>query len=283
MPEIVAKMLDQTIGSTHVDSQGEKFPKCILDNIAQRKQTPISQNHQPERPSIGYMDNFRVIQDPKNNHEWLLKADLYYYEKPKDFAVGGISWSSVELIGEYKATKKSSCAIYLPWPYYNNKLLLDELRNTDESLSIGRWYKKSADPTTISLIVGFVLFAFSPVWNKIFDNVIWPRLSKVFSVLPSLRKKGIQRFDFVQLVEIKQHQVNVYLIPEAEEEVGCFSKENVTQGLKKIYDYSEKDTKAINPGYRTIKLCWNNNLMKYELFHIEFNDGTAVNVIGKNI
>lgn len=285
MPGVVVTILDQTVGSTNVDSQGERIPKHILEGIAKNDQTILYQNHQPEKPSIGYMNNFKVVPDPKVDGEWLLKADIYFYEKPEDveIALGGFSWSLTELIEEYKTNKTASYAMYLPWPYYNDKLLLDELRNTDESLVLGRWYKKSADPTTISLIVCFVLFGLSPAWDKFFNEVLWPKLSDVFSSIPKLRKKGMQRADLIQIAEIKHHQVNIYFIPEAGKEATCYSKNKLKQGFKEIYEFSENDPKAVNPGYQTVKLYWNADSMKYRLFHIELKDGTAINVIGKNM
>jgi hypothetical protein len=36
MPEIIVKLLNQTIGSTNIDSQGEKIPKHILEGIPEK-------------------------------------------------------------------------------------------------------------------------------------------------------------------------------------------------------------------------------------------------------
>jgi hypothetical protein len=166
--KIVAQILGQTVGSTHIDSQGEKIPKRILEKFAQQERLPLSQNHQPEKPSIGYMENFRVVPDAANEGEWLLKADIYFTEEPTDIEIvlGGFSWSITEIIEEYKTPIDSGYAVYLPYPYYDDEVLLCKLHNEDEHLSLGRWYKKSADPATISLAVSFILFVISPVWTK---------------------------------------------------------------------------------------------------------------------
>jgi len=77
--KIFKKILGQTIGSTHRDSQGEKLPKEILEHICKQRRSPISQEHKPEKRSIGYMDNFRVVPDPKASGEWFLISDVYLY------------------------------------------------------------------------------------------------------------------------------------------------------------------------------------------------------------
>ena len=76
------------------------------------------------------MNNFKIVPDPQNDEELLLKTDIYFYEEPEDIeiALSGFSWSLTELIDEYKTSQTALYALYLPWPYYNEKLLLDEFQ-----------------------------------------------------------------------------------------------------------------------------------------------------------
>jgi len=275
------KILCQTIGSTHRDSQGEKLPKEILEHICKLRQgrSPISQEHKPEKRSIGYMDNFRVVPDPKASGEWFLIADVYFTEEPDDIDIdlGGFSWSITKIIPEYSAKGTCNYGIYLPFPFYNDKDLLNSLHE-DESLSLGRWYKKSADPATVALLAGFVLFVLSPAWGKFFDSTIWPNIKKLCKRIPELRNKGIQRFDFVQISKINSHQVSIHFIPEANKEEACFNKAKIKNGLNTVYKHSKGDPKSKNPGYHVVKLYWESQREEYKLFHIEYKDGTDINI-----
>ena len=279
--KIIKKLLGQTIGSTHRDSQGEKLPKEILEHICKPRQSrsPISQEHKAEKRSIGYMDNFRVVPDPKASGEWFLIADVYFTEEPDDIDIelGGFSWSITEIIKEF-SSKEGNYAIYLPYPFYNNKKMLNDLSNRDKYLSLGRWYKKSVDPATVSLAVSFILFALSPIWTKVFDSRIWPNIKKLCKRIPELRNKGIQRVDFVQISKIKSHQVSIHFIPEANKEKACFSKTKMKNGFNTVYKHSKGDPKSKNPGYHVVKLYWESEREEYKVFHIEYKDGTDINI-----
>lgn len=279
--KIVKKLIGQVIGSTHRDSQGEKLPKEILEHICGRRQvrSPISQSHQPEKPSIGYMENFRVVPDPNDSEEWFLLADIYFIKEPDDvdIALGGFSWSITKLIKEYSCSN-SEYAIYLPYPFYTDKNLLKDLANKGKKLSLGRWYKKSADPTKISLAVSFILFVLSPVWAKFFNNTLWPKIKIIWEIIPDLRHKGVQRVDFVQVAKINSHQVSIYFIPEANKEEICFSKDKIKNGFNTVYEYSKTDPKSKSIGFHVAKLYWESQKEEYKLFHIEYKDGTDINI-----
>jgi hypothetical protein len=279
--KVIAQVLDQTIGSTHIDSQGEKIPKHILESFTQHKRTPLYQNHQPEKPSIGYMENFRLVPDPSFEGEWLLKADIYFTQEPMDIeiALGGFSWSINEPIKEYKASAERHYAVLLPYPYYNDDSLLYELHNADENLSLERWYKKSADPTKIAVLVSFIGFIVTPIWAKIYDDIIWPKIVKLFESISILKRRGIQRTDFIQICEIKNHQTSLLFIPEANQENECHSKENLKKGIQSVNNYAQNDHRSITPGYHVVKLFWDRRISAYKLFHIEYKDGTANNIL----
>jgi len=276
---IIAKYLDQTIASTYRDSQGEKLPQKILEEICKVRRSPISQSHQPEKKSIGYMDNFRVVPDPRKSEEWFLIADVYFTEEPDDIDIclGGFSFSAQEIIKDFCPTD-SDYTIYLPYPFYNDEKLLNGLSNKDKYLSLGRWYKKSADPTTISLAVSLILFVLTPAWTKFFDSKLWPKIKKIWRIIPELQKQGIQRVDFVQVAKINSHEVSIHFIPEANKEKICFSKDKIKSGFNTVYKYSKTDAKSTSLGYRVIKLYWESQKKEYKLFHIEYKDGTDINI-----
>lgn len=281
MSGIIASIKGQIIGGTNIDSQGERIPKHILEQLAQRKRTPLSQNHQPEKDSIGYMENFRVVPNPTDKGEWYLKADVFFTKEPDDIeiAIGGFSWSIIELIADYKALSESLFAIYLPYPYYNDESLLGQLHTEYKNMSLGRWYKKAADPVTTSLIIGFVCFVFSPAWAKFFDDIIWPSLKDALKSIPNIKSYGMQRVDFIQTAEIHGYQVSIYFIPEKDCEQICYSKDNIKGGLTSLLKFSQADCKSKNIGMRVAKLYWDKFRTEYRLFHVEYQDGTSLSLV----
>jgi hypothetical protein len=279
--KIVARILDQTVGSTALDSQGERTPKRILEELAKNVRTPLQQNHQPERPSIGYMENFKLVQDPRNEGEWLLKADIFFTQEPEDteIALGGFSWSVVEILPQYRPNPPVDNAVYLPFPLYKNKILLKELASAFPKTALGAWYKKSADPTKIALVVNLICFLLTPVWKKTFEDFAWPKIIGLKQMVAKLRSQGVERTDFVQLTKVQGHEVSVYFIPEVGNEEVCLDFQNLCNGLQSVSEYAAADRKAAEPGYRVVKLYWDSAIHGYKLLHIEFNDGDSVNII----
>lgn len=281
--KIISKILNQTIGSTNEDSQGEKIPKIILEELCQPGRSPIHQNHQPERRPIGYIENRRLIPDKKHPGEWILKGDVYYTSEPQDIRLdqGGFSWSMTKINKKY-SVKDSKYALYLPYPFYKNEKLLNSLAKLDKNLSLGYWYKKSADPKQISLLVSFTLFAFGPAYAKFFNNILWPKIKEILRNIIKIRETGIARVDFVQVAQINGHQTNVYFIPDLNNEEKCFEKVKIKNAFDLIYKHALKDSKGINPGYLTIKLHWDQNIQEYFIDNIEYQDG-EVSVKGMNL
>lgn len=273
--KIIAKITNQTIGSTSVDSQGERIPKRILEKLCQSGSIPLQQNHQPEREPIGYIENLHLVLNDQQPGEWLLKGDVFYTEEPKDTKIGtgGFSWSITELNDKYK-DNDSLYALYLPYPFYNNEKLLSSLARLDKKLSLGYWYKKSADPTKISLLVSFTLFILSPLYAKFFNEVLWANIKTILGNISKITENGIARVDFVQVVSINGHQVNVYFIPDMSNEIECYQEVKIINAFDLIYKYISKDKYAKIPGYTTIKLHWNPDRKEYFIDCIEYKDGT---------
>lgn len=281
--EVIAKSKDQIIASTFVDLQGEKIPKDILQEFCEyynNRKSPIYQNHLPEKPSIGYMENFRLERHPDQQDEWVVIADAYFYQEPDDIeiALGGFSWSMTKLMPEY--TSKGTCdfGVYLPFPFYNDNDLLEELHQ-DENVSLGRWYKKGFDPGSFALIVSFVLFVLGPGWNQFFNNVLWPKLKNLGEKAAKLRSKGIARFDFMQAVEINGHNSSIYFIIEVNQSQ-CFEKTNIEKAFRMVIEYAAKDKKSKDIDYSIVKVHWESSQNEYKIHHIEYCDGSSVNVLG---
>ncbi|GAG46577.1 unnamed protein product, partial [marine sediment metagenome] len=72
---------------------------------------------------------------------------------------------------------------------------------------------------------------------------------------------------------------SVYFIPDQNGEERCFAKKKVREGFDLVYAYSETDQKAKTVGYNVVKLYWDNRSEAYKLFHIEYQDGTGINIV----
>jgi len=278
--KIIKQLFNQIIGSTNIDSQGEKIPKRILEDLCEPGIIPLQQNHLPEKNSIGYISNLHLEQDVVYPDEWFLKGDITFTSEPDniDLALGGFSWSITELFDEYKGYEDNSYALYISFPGYNDNDLLSSLAKIDPKLSLGRWYKKSADSTQVSLLVGFIYFLLGPSWGKVYDKDIWPMLQNIFSKITQTKTSKTARTDFVQLVKINENIVNIYFIPDDLDMAVSYRKNKIVRAINDVDAFCKNDNDS-KLGYKTIKLLWSRPDAKFLIKTVEYRNGSMKSII----
>ena len=204
---------DQPVLSTARDAQGETRTKKFLEDVVKsmKGRFPLGQHHDMVSPYCGYMENLRVVAAPDAQDEWLIIADISLESGKITDAIGGFSYSFTASHRNNKADPETS--IYLPFPYYNDEALIDELLRADTPLAVGKWHKKSADSGTIALIVSFILFGLAPPWQKLYDSRVHPALVALIRKLKEGTAAGLQyHYGFV-VKDTAGRRANVYLIP----------------------------------------------------------------------
>jgi len=272
------KIIRQTISSTNIDSQGEKQTKEFLEKLCSisGKRIPLNQQHDMRRESIGYIENFKVVPDKSHHGEWLLIGDVYFTCKNIDEALKGFSYSYTEIFDDSESGREYQ--IYISYPYYNNDKIIDCLKN-DKEITLGKLYKKAADPYTVSLIFAGLSFVLSPLWNIAFTNHILPSINKLITKLRPLWKKGLN-FDFVQIVtDNNNHKIKIFFIPDRNSEENSYNPSFIEDGIDQVYNYLERYPEYVTKGLDDIKLYFNLEKRKYQIFYIKFIDGSDVNII----
>lgn len=268
----------QTLASTHLDAHGERNTREFLDRICQQhvgKRMPLHQQHDMSRETIGYAENFNLVDD-EGTGESYLKADVYFTCETIDEAMQGFSWSYVEpLTSNFNSSEYRLC---LPYPLYKDESFIADITSTDPLLGIGAYKKKQLDPNTVGLLLSGVFFFFGPMWNNTYNEHVAPRLKKLTSQLPKLQDRGCSA-DLVQIVggNLKE-EIGVHFIPDRGREVESFDVKAIEAGLAEVQRFLAKDEKSKSVGIYRIKLYFNRGPNKYMIFHVEYIDGSDINI-----
>ena len=269
----------QRVASTNRDLHGERFSKEALEKFAAgSKRIPLHQNHDMSKPTIGYIENFRVESDSSNVGEWVLCANVHYLVKNVDEeAFSGFSISIAEIFAGNQTNPDFE--IFFAYPLYNDTNLVDSLASKFPDAAVGKWQKKGKDSSTHALIISLVGLVLKPIWDDIYKEQIRPQLNRLLGILAHLNKKDISA-DYVQgLFGPRGESVGAYFIPIRGKENDCFADEKVFAGVRKAHQFLFSDKKSLSVGAKTIKLLFNPKTKSFEIIHIEYADGSDANII----
>jgi len=272
------KIINQTISSTHTDTQGEKQTKGFLEKLCKYsgKRLPLNQQHDMRKETIGYIENYRVVPDENHPGEWLLKGEVYYTCENIDDAMKGFSYSFTEPLVDTELGREFQ--IYLPFPHYNDATIIEYL-NKEKLFTIGRWYKKAGDPETISIIVSGILFVLSPLWNQTFNDHVSPAIKKLLGRIKPLWDKGLH-FDLIQIIQDNnKNEIELYFIPDRASKDESLEPDFIKEGISEAEKYLCNNPNDAEKGIKMIKLYFDIQKKKYCVFHVQFLDGNDINII----
>ena len=267
------KIKNQILASTRFDSQGEYTPKEVLDSFCSEfsgKRMPFNQQHDMSLKSPGYIENLQVVPNLESPGDWLLIGDVYYDPDTFQGPMNGFSISFLDVIRGCENTDMFK--IYLPYPYYNDSILVDELFE-EGYLSVGRWVKKAADPTTTALLVSAIVFVIKPIWEDLYKTQIAPHIYKFFSTkFSKLREKNMCVI-YTQRIQYEDYIIDVLIIPIDETEESDLNIDILIQAMKIVYDWLINLSPEIQMANK-IYLNYDNDLKEFKIYRIEHVDGT---------
>lgn len=256
-----------------MDRQGERIPKETLEAFAAihaGKRMPLNRQHDFALKSSGYIENLRVVPDQDSPGDWVLIGDVYYDEESLDTAVGGFSISFMQLLRQGES--QDFFQVYLPYPYYNDHALVEELFEEGYT-SVGKWCKKAAEPITTGLIVGAIILFVTPIWDDLYKNQIAPHIYRFFAgKFKKLQEKEIG-VNFVQNIVLNSQSIQVFLIPTRGREQHCFSVERTTAAMALVHARLSAQRQATVPISKVI-LQFEDENDRYVLRRIEHEDGS---------
>jgi len=273
------QFLNQIIAGTNEDAHGERLPKEFFEKLLANSpaRAPLHQHHDPSLPSLGYLENFRLVPDVNAPGEWYVLADIFIRSDDVDEALKGFSFSAIETIGGN--TTNPEIFIHLPYPLYKDQKLVGELIKSDPTLLVGRWIKKGLDPTAIGLITAGIVLLLGPEWDKQYKEHIRPRLEKLFKKILALKNKGLTSIDLIQhVVGNRGEQIKVYFIPDRSDELRSLEDIYIIKGLNSVRQFLATDMRSQSLGVQRINLYYDTYLSSYKIFSVEYLDGTDVNI-----
>ncbi len=243
--------IKRILGGTRLDSQGECFTKEDLERYcskAQGRQYLHTEHDMALEPS-GFVENLRVVPAEEVDGEWNLVGDVTVLSGTVTDAMKGFS---ISLTQRVITREDSDAGIFLPYPFYNDADYLEDFA-ADKNLDVGKWIKKSADPTIWALLLmgvggaGSWLFQrFSDaLFDEFFKRKVSPRLGEILDqTQPKLIKNGIH-LQMTVPVPIDGKIIEIRIIPSTEGSVGL-TEEYVRDALRLANDAVLE--KQIHPG-----------------------------------
>lgn len=278
---------DVVIWGTMVDLQGEQCSKEFLENLVQKTdgyqegRFDLHQNHDWMEDKLGYVDNLRLIPNDKKPGEWLLIVDAYIDTSKMTLERVGFSFSQTQL--HPLSPEHGDCIIYLPFPHYKDDEYIKSLLATDSNLKIGIWIKKAVDPGQLGLLVPTLVFILQPLWKKVFDEEIWPKIKRGINHIPTLRNKGIV-FDLFQRISLEDgSEIDLYFRPIYGEEEECFDQLILKDGISKVESFISTETEDNSGRIRMVKLLYDKSSKGYKISSVEYADGRTRKILQSQV
>ncbi len=265
---------DQIIAGTRIDSQGERRPKEYFEELIKSfpARSPLNQQHDMRLETVGYLENFRVVQDTEDESEWNVIADVFLTKGDLDSALKGFSYSALEHLASN--APKPYVSVHLPYPLYNDEAYIRSLLDEVPGLLVGRWVKKAADPTTISLVAALIVLVVRPEWEIQYKENIRPAILKAIELIKGLREKGSSA-DLLQHVRGNiGEDVQLLFVPDRANEDASFSEAAIFSAVSAAIAFLQTDEKSKNVGVQRIRFYFDLGKRRYVLFHVQYLDGT---------
>lgn len=270
--------LDQIIASTQVDRHGEKRSKEFFEKLLSSypERLPLHQQHNMRKETLGYLENFRLVPCEDQADEWSVIADIYITSDDIDEALKGFSYSAVETIGGN--TDSPLCFIHLPYPLYNDNEFIEELIVSDDQLMVGKYIQKALDPLSVGLIATGVALFLGPEWDIQYKSRVRPAMSKLLNHIPKLIEKNVSPELIQHVVGYSEEVIKVYFIPDRNNVVESYQEHHILPAITVVKNFIGTDDKSKIVGVEMAKLFFDKSKGSYELFHIQYLDGSDVSV-----
>ena len=151
---------EAVIAATNLDSQGEtvnrEYLELLLNGLPNR--VPLFRQHDPSRPTVGWIENFRIEPMKEQPGELALVADATVNSDDYDAVISGgkcgFSYSALAVTHSIRSEQPAECGIYLPYPFYNDEELTEGISRVDGlKVEVGRHIQKSEMPDPVVQIV----------------------------------------------------------------------------------------------------------------------------------
>lgn len=276
---VYKEYLDQIVAGTQKDAHGEKRTKAFFERMlaSYPERLPLNQHHDMRKETLGYLENFRLLQSVNEADEWNVVADIYITSDDIDNALKGFSFSATETIGGN--TTSPSCYVHLPFPLYNDTEFIEKLIESDGDLLVGKWIKKAIDPITIGLVTTGVALLLAPEWDHQYKVHVRPAMLKLLSHIPKLLEKNVSPDLIQHVVGYLDEPIKVYFVPDRNDVVNSYQEHHILTAIRDVRRFLLSDAKSKITGVEMTKLYFDKAKDKYILFSVQYLDGSDIHVV----
>ncbi len=262
------RLPNQKIAGTSLDSQGERLELDVLKaycDYCRGRRVPLHQKHSMGEPTLGYIENVRLMPDESGEEGWNVVGDVVITQGTLPDGLRGFSLSFTAPLVE---AEDPEFLLYIPYPHYNDRELVEDLAS-DSSVKIGKWIKKSAEVSELAIFGLAISFWLRPVWDDLYKNDLSPRIRRFLSESwPKLKSKGLA-LEHLQIVIHSGREIELRFIPDRGKEEACLSPEQIQAGIRLVAKYLNEDHSQESPEIERIVLRYAIDSRCYEIARVE--------------
>jgi len=216
------------------------------------------------------MTNFRIVPNPNDPQHSMIVCDVTYDEEKIDGPTGGFSFSA--LVGGESLSQNPDCCLYLPFPLYQDRELIDRLLKSYPDMAVGKWKKKSAE---MGLLCALLVFLAKPLWETVykqcFEQSVVDLIGKLKGELPD-----DMEIDFVVEipVSIYQPRPKVIFLPARESVQDMNAVTKLPDGLEAAKAYCERDYFMMAKRISRLRMTFDPASGCYVVLDVQYIDGT---------
>lgn len=263
---------NQCLAGTKLDSQMERVPLSVLQNIVEtyrNKLMPMNQEHDLGKKSVGYVENIRLEKE-SDSEEWSLIGDVYCDNSSLETLLGGFSISYLEITNRVESAE---LLLYLPYPHYNNEILIASIQSGG-NVSVGKWVKKGLSPEEIGIICATLVFFVKPIWEDLYKVKIAPKIYAFFANQNSELKSQNIGLNLIQNVSIKNKNIQVVFTPIRGKEEFCYRVDFLSNAMELVSNFLNEEP---NPcAYEKIYLYFDSQNTGFKIYKIELENGEII-------
>jgi hypothetical protein len=236
---------------------------------------PLHQRHDFGLPTLGRITNLRVMPDPEHEGEHILVGDVFIDGAGLAPDLKGFSYSmNVRML---EATSPTNFEVFVPKPFYDDLALLKRLKGDSEDITVGAWFKKAADPGSVALITAAGVLLLTPAWEHFYKSVLWPGLRRAWTRLREV-VPGVKTANFLMAVRGPSGESIPVLMVPGDNCDPAVTESAIETGIALLELWLRADFTARKARYKFVKLLYEPQRGRYEVFFAEYEDGQVVHI-----
>ncbi|MEI7683809.1 MAG: hypothetical protein WCL32_02200 [Planctomycetota bacterium] len=267
----------QVVASTAVDSHGEQLTLKDIESLFgdSPKTMPLHQHHDFSLPVCGELTNFRIVTDPEDSKNYLLVCDAIFDDEKLETPARGFSWSAT--CDAMSKIADPEFLIYLPFPHYNDDILIDSLTQSELSPAVGKWLKKGVE----TWLVAIVVISIRPFWETVYKEFLESRVKQFLNSIRNRWPKDVA-VNLACEVPTTSYMPRPRAILVLPKKAGVDGLTSAVEGVEVARKFIEEDFVLSARPVATIKLIYDEANARYKVIGVDYRDGSHSQPTGQS-